>query len=98
MSAATRTFALSAPVPVDWRERAACRGLETTLFFPGRGESTVAATAVCSACVVRRECLSSALGDRPGGGAERFGVWGGTTERQRRRLRRQTRLGTAVAS
>ena len=66
----------------DWRSLAACRGLDTELFFPGRGESAPEATAACAACVVQAECRNYAVESR-----QLFGIWGGTSERQRRRLR-----------
>ena len=68
----------------------ACRGADPDLFFPDRGESLEPAKAVCAGCVVREECLEHAL--RVG---ERFGVWGGTSERERRRIRRQRRSTAA---
>ena len=78
----------------SWRSLAACRGLDTELFFPGRGESAPEATAVCAACVVRAECRNYAVETR-----QLFGIWGGTSERQRRRLRaeRATSLGRRLS-
>lgn len=69
-----------------WQADAACQGLDTELFFPGRGESdtVTAAKEICSSCGVREECLESALAT-----GEKFGIWGGTSERERRVLRRQ---------
>jgi hypothetical protein len=67
--------------PQPWRDHAACKGL-TSLFFTERGESTREAKAVCAGCPVRAECMAFAVDN-----AERFGVWGGTTERQRRAAR-----------
>ena len=63
-----------------------CRGMDPDIFFPDRGESLRPAKAVCEDCIVRDECLEFALDNR-----ERFGVWGGTSERERRRLRRARR-------
>jgi WhiB family redox-sensing transcriptional regulator len=68
----------------------ACRGTDPDVFFPDRGESLEPAKQVCAECVVRDECLEHALAN-----GERFGVWGGTSERERRRIRRQRR-GTAA--
>ncbi|MFP5322758.1 MAG: WhiB family transcriptional regulator [Acidimicrobiia bacterium] len=68
----------------------ACRGADPDLFFPDRGESLEPAKAVCAECVVRDECLEFALA-----AGERFGVWGGTSERERRRIRRQRRIAAA---
>jgi WhiB family redox-sensing transcriptional regulator len=70
-----------------WQERANCLGVDPDLFFPERGASTKEAKAVCNGCEVRMECLEYAL--RHG---EKFGIWGGMSERERRRLRRQRAL------
>lgn len=70
----------------DWRDKALCRGL-TRLFFPGQGEPTKEAKALCQECPVRSECLDAASGDPP----ERFGIWGGLSEEGRRRLRNPRR-------
>lgn len=66
----------------EWHERAACRGLDPDLFFPERGESTTAAKAICADCPVRPECLGFALTEN-----EKFGIWGGKSERERRAAR-----------
>ena len=68
----------------SWHEQAACRGLDPELFFPHRGESTAQACAVCHRCPVQLLCREHAL-LKP----ERFGIWGATSERERRRLRRK---------
>src|SRR6267154_4842318 len=70
-----------------WQERANCLGVDPDLFFPERGASTKEAKGVCHGCEVRPECLEYAL--RHG---EKFGIWGGMSERERRRLRRQRAL------
>lgn len=66
-----------------WHHRAACRGLDPDLFFPGRGQSTTEARAVCAGCPVRQPCRDFAVTN-----GERFGIWGQTSERQRRSIRR----------
>lgn len=66
-----------------WMASGACLGMDPTLFFPGRGESHKPALDVCRGCPVRQDCLDYALDNRI-----KFGVWGATTERQRRSLRR----------
>lgn len=68
----------------DWFERAGCQGTDGEAFFPERGGSTREAKRVCDRCEVKYECLAYAL-DRD----ERFGVWGGLSERERRRLKRR---------
>ena len=67
-----------------WQEEANCLGVDPDLFFPERGASTREAKEVCRGCVVRMECLEYALVN-----GEKFGIWGGMSERERRRLRRQ---------
>jgi len=71
-----------------WREQAACRGTNPDVFFPERGESSKAAKAICAACPVTGECLDYALTH-----AIHDGIWGGLSERARKRLRRS---GTEV--
>lgn len=90
MSAATCSTSDS-----DWWLRAACRGLDTDLFFPARGESTTAAEAVCSSCPVTDDCLWFALGRTEAAGPQRFGIWGGSSERQRRNLRQAQAAGVS---
>lgn len=72
--------------PPSWSKRAACRGLDASIFFPIDDDEAEAAKAVCDSCVVRETCLEHALGSR-----EREGVWGGCTERERRRIIRRRR-------
>lgn len=69
----------------SWMDRAACRGVDPDLFHPDRGANLVMreAKAVCAGCPVRARCLHYALETR-----EIYGVWGGTSERERRRIRR----------
>jgi WhiB family redox-sensing transcriptional regulator len=80
--------------PVAWQAEAVCAALDEqmadALFFPQRGESTKAARALCSGCPVRAECLEYALQNR-----EQFGIWGGTSERERRMLRKKRKPSAA---
>jgi WhiB family redox-sensing transcriptional regulator len=76
-----------------WQERANCLGVDPDLFFPERGASTREAKSVCGSCEVRAECLEYALDH-----AEKFGIWGGLSERERRRLRRQRALARRNAA
>lgn len=69
-----------------WRDQAACRGLDTDVFFPVTDEEAAEAQAVCAVCPVREECLEYALVT-----GQEDGVWGGLTETERRRLRRRRR-------
>jgi WhiB family redox-sensing transcriptional regulator len=66
-----------------WRKQAACRGLDVEAFYPMSEDEADAAEAkaICTECPVRQACLEHALAHR-----EREGVWGGTTERERRRI------------
>jgi WhiB family redox-sensing transcriptional regulator len=77
-----RTPALPAPALAGWRYRAACRGTDLNVFFPGRSESAEPARQICAGCPVRQPCLDYALSH----GITR-GIWGGLTERDRRPLR-----------
>ena len=76
-----------------WKQFANCLGVDPDLFFPERGASTKEAKRVCSACVVRQECLEYALEN-----GEKFGIWGGMSERERRRVRRERALARRQAS
>jgi WhiB family redox-sensing transcriptional regulator len=69
-----------------WRQRAACRGVDPDIFYPVSEEEADEARAICDDCTVREACLEYALTNR-----ERDGVWGGATERERRRIVRQRR-------
>ena len=71
-----------------WRSKAACKGLAAEIFYPSSEDDVDAlpAKAVCDECVVREACLEHALAVR-----EKDGVWGGATERERRRIIRQRR-------
>jgi WhiB family redox-sensing transcriptional regulator len=76
---------------LSWQDLARCQYTDPEAFYPEKGESTRAAKAVCRACEVRAECLEYALAH-----GERFGVWGGYSEHERRRIRRQRELGAAA--
>lgn len=65
----------------SWQIDAACRGVDAELFFPATEEEALGAKAVCDTCPVRLACLAFALERN-----ERFGVWGGLTEKERSRL------------
>jgi WhiB family redox-sensing transcriptional regulator len=69
----------------DWQERALCAQTDPEAFFPEKGGSTREAKLICAGCEVRAECLEYALAFD-----ERFGIWGGLSERERRRLKRGT--------
>jgi WhiB family redox-sensing transcriptional regulator len=75
-----------------WQDYANCRGADADLFFPERGASTRKAKAICAACEVRTQCLDYAISQ-----GEKFGIWGGLSERERRRVRRQRLVATRRA-
>ncbi len=70
--------------PEDWQERALCAETDPESFFPEKGGSTREAKRICSGCEVRAECLEYALAHD-----ERFGIWGGLSERERRRFKKE---------
>lgn len=70
-----------------WEARAACKGLDVELFVPPLGRNGEAGRAICRRCVVREECLEYALAD-----VTLSGIWGGTSERDRRAMRRASAL------
>lgn len=67
----------------QWQENALCAQTDPEAFFPEKGGSTREAKRICMGCEVRDKCLESALAND-----ERFGIWGGLSERERRRLKR----------
>ena len=67
-----------------WQERALCAQTDPEAFFPEKGGSTREAKKVCLTCDVRAECLDYALAND-----ERFGIWGGLSERERRKLKKR---------
>jgi WhiB family transcriptional regulator, redox-sensing transcriptional regulator len=71
---------------IEWRKLGACRGLDAGIFYPDDDDDALAAKEVCAGCGVRAACLEHALSSR-----EKAGVWGGATERERRRIIRQRR-------
>lgn len=68
----------------DWQERALCSQTDPEAFFPDKGGSTKDAKRICGRCEVKTECLEYALRRD-----ERWGVWGGLSERERRKLKRR---------
>jgi WhiB family transcriptional regulator, redox-sensing transcriptional regulator len=68
---------------LSWQDRALCAQTDPEAFFPEKGGSTREAKKVCLTCEVRSECLEYALQHD-----ERFGIWGGMSERERRRLKK----------
>ncbi|MEV8143383.1 WhiB family transcriptional regulator [Specibacter sp. NPDC078709] len=69
---------------LGWQTDALCAQTDPEAFFPEKGGSTRDAKKVCGACNVKAQCLEYALAND-----ERFGIWGGLSERERRRLRKR---------
>jgi WhiB family transcriptional regulator, redox-sensing transcriptional regulator len=70
----------------SWMGSAACRGVQTEIFYPATVEDAALAKSVCLTCPVRQDCLEYALKVR-----EANGVWGGLTEQERRSVKRSRR-------
>jgi len=92
MGVTARAHLSLVPDPIDatqepdedqWQERALCAQTDPEAFFPEKGGSTREAKRICLGCEVREWCLEYALAHD-----ERFGIWGGLSERERRRLKR----------
>lgn len=71
---------------LEWQDRAACRRADLELFYSQEEGDVRAALSYCYGCPVREDCLAHAMTVR-----EAFGVWGGSTERERRRIFRAER-------
>ncbi|MFP3914367.1 MAG: WhiB family transcriptional regulator [Actinomycetota bacterium] len=78
---------------LSWQDYANCRGADADLFFPERGASTRKAKAICAECQVQAECLDYAIEI-----GEKFGIWGGMSERERRRVRRERQIAARRVS
>ncbi|WP_125132613.1 WhiB family transcriptional regulator [Microbacterium sp. 10M-3C3] len=70
--------------PLAWQSDALCAQTDPEAFFPEKGGSTRDAKRICTTCDVRDQCLEYALQND-----ERFGIWGGLSERERRKLKRR---------
>lgn len=70
--------------PLAWQTDALCAQTDPEAFFPEKGGSTRDAKRICTSCEVRSQCLEYALAND-----ERFGIWGGLSERERRKLRKR---------
>jgi WhiB family redox-sensing transcriptional regulator len=82
----------------QWRSLSACRGEDPEIFFPARRNMTTfvqlaRAKAVCARCPVAAQCLDYALAS-----GQQYGVWGGTSEEERKALRRRLRVGAPALS
>jgi WhiB family redox-sensing transcriptional regulator len=70
--------------PLAWQSDSLCAQTDPEAFFPEKGGSTRDAKRICSSCEVRSQCLDYALQND-----ERFGIWGGLSERERRKLKKR---------
>ena len=70
--------------PLAWQSDSLCAQTDPEAFFPEKGGSTRDAKKICGSCEVRARCLEYALQND-----ERFGIWGGLSERERRKLRKR---------
>lgn len=77
----------------EWQERALCAQTDPEAFFPEKGGSTREAKRICTRCEVKSECLEFALAHD-----ERFGIWGGLSERERRKVKREAREAARLAA
>jgi WhiB family redox-sensing transcriptional regulator len=82
--------ALSAGYDLEWQDAANCKGANADLFFPERGASTRTAKGICRECSVRADCLEFAITT-----GEKFGIWGGMSERERRRVRKERQIAAS---
>ncbi|RZS57425.1 transcription factor WhiB [Microcella putealis] len=79
-----KTSSVDDDAELAWQTDALCAQTDPEAFFPEKGGSTRDAKKICTSCEVRTECLEYALKND-----ERFGIWGGLSERERRKLRRR---------
>ena len=83
--------ALSTGFDLEWQDGANCTGANANLFFPERGASTRTAKSICRECKVRGDCLEFAIST-----GEKFGIWGGMSERERRRVRKERQIAASA--
>ena len=84
MSELARLMGAGDDTLLAWQDQALCAQTDPEAFFPEKGGSTREAKRICVGCEVKQECLEYALMQD-----ERFGIWGGLSERERRRLKRK---------
>lgn len=86
-------FVNEIPDEYAWMLHSSCRGADTREFFPSNGLGVEAAQRICEGCPVQEQCLEYALENRI-----EQGVWGGASERERRRILRSRRRARAVST
>jgi WhiB family redox-sensing transcriptional regulator len=72
------------PAELEWQDKALCAEVDPEIFYPEKGGSVRDPKRICGLCEVREPCLDYALTHEDAG---RFGIWGGTSERERRRIK-----------
>lgn len=77
------TIGVKPGLSLAWQADAECLSANPRLFYPARGEDTTPAKAICARCPVKAQCLDFAIEN-----VEKFGIWGGTSEKERRVIRR----------
>ena len=77
----------------EWMARGNCSLEPPSTFFPSDGVGVEVAKRICEDCAVKAPCLEYALRN-----GEKFGIWGGMSERERRKIRRQRALARAAAN
>ena len=80
---------MNANQSLKWMDRGSCRNFPPAVFFPQDGAGVERARAICAHCPVKSDCLEYALAHHID-----HGVWGGCSERERRRIAKRRRLGT----
>jgi WhiB family redox-sensing transcriptional regulator len=78
---------------LDWMARGLCTSISPSTFFPSDGAGVEVARKICATCPVKEECLEHALVNRID-----HGVWGGCSERERRRILKRRRIGRAATA
>lgn len=86
MAAHAILFSYAPDEDLSWQDKADCRGLTPSIFFPDKGDNARALKMICSGCPVKNECLEHALKYKEAGS------WGGLSEKQIKRLRRRRAL------
>ena len=82
----------SESLAIEWVARRRCADIDTNVFFPNDGAGVIAAQKVCGECPVKDRCREYALANNI-----THGVWGGTSERERRRILRERRRASKAA-
>lgn len=80
-------YGTSAPEDLSWMEDALCAQTDPDIFYPEKGGSTAPATSICRGCGVRAQCLEYAIRNDI-----RHGIWGGTSDNDRKRISRERKF------